>query len=206
MSLYICEVTPEIKAWVVFFFQTNSSPPPSITESKFSFTSFLAVCLEQEGPLGAHLSPRGKGQGRVDPPLGYLVKGGVPTTKWKRNPCASRAGSLTGHSTREGEKDATVSSHLNEALRTQDQLGPGATWSLLCGSKASTWAHLGRGSGREVVRTLIPGPCGLVPQLQRPPRVLSATPVPTTPKEKGPFSTFLPTVLLKPPTETTSKH
>lgn len=31
-------------------------------------------------------------------------------------------------------------------------------------------------------------------------------PSPTTPKEKGPFSTFLPTVLLKPPTETTSKH
>ena len=120
-------------------------------------------------PARAHLSPRGKGQGRVDPPLGYLVKGGVPTTEWKRNPCVSRAGSLSGHSTREGKKDATVSSHLNEALRTQDQLGPGATWSLLCGSKASTWAHLGRGSGREVVQALLPGPCGLVPQLQRPP-------------------------------------
>lgn len=52
VSLYICEVTPEIKAWGVFFFQTNGSPSPSITESKFSFTNFLAVCLEQEDPLG----------------------------------------------------------------------------------------------------------------------------------------------------------
>lgn len=52
VSLYICEVTPEIKAWGIFFFQTNSSPSPSITESKFSFMNFLAVCLEQEDPLG----------------------------------------------------------------------------------------------------------------------------------------------------------
>lgn len=51
VSLYICEAAPEIKAWGVFFFQTNSSPSPSITESKFSFTSFLAVCPEQEDPL-----------------------------------------------------------------------------------------------------------------------------------------------------------
>lgn len=108
----------------------------------------------------------------------------MPTTEWERNTCALRAGSLTGHSTREGKKDATVSFHLNEALGTQDQVGPGATWSLLCGSKASTWAHLGCGSGREVVRALFPGPYGLVPQLQGPPRVLSATPVPDDPKGK----------------------
>ena len=37
-------------------------------------------------------------------------------------------------------------------------------------------------------------------------RRLSATPVPTMPEEKGLFSPFLPTMLLKPPTETTSKH
>ena len=51
VSLYVCEVAPEIKAWGVFFFQTNSSPSLSITEFKFSFMSFLAVCLEQEDPL-----------------------------------------------------------------------------------------------------------------------------------------------------------
>ena len=103
-------------------------------------------------------------QRRGDSPLRYLVQPRVLTTVWERDPCASRTERRL-YSCRvpnwpqhqERWKAAQVSFHLNWSCQDSDQVGRGATWRLLCSTEASTWPHLARGSGREVVQGSAPG-------------------------------------------------